>query len=345
MDLRSDTVTQPTPEMRKAMYEAEVGDDVLHEDPTINALEAYAAELIGKESALFVPSGTFGNQLALFAHCKRGSEVILSEQSHIVQHETGAAAIIAGVQLRTLSPVHGFLTWKEIDPHIRRGEDIHYPETGLIALENALSNGDVMPSEEMKGIFDHARELEIPIHLDGARIFNAALYLGVEASVIAGLSHSVMFCLSKGLCAPVGSMLAGDRDFIRKARKGRKIMGGGMRQAGFLAAAGLISLKKMVHRLHEDRQKADILAKVFRKLRIFEIKPEEVKINMFFVRFKCDSYAGLENSLAEALKKHNVLIYPRMGGWLRFVTHHDISFEEVEMFGGILEESMAEITI
>ncbi len=343
IDLRSDTVTHPTAQMRKAMYEAEVGDDVLQEDPTVNALEEYAAGLLGKEAALFVPSGTFGNQLALFTHCERGNEVILPEQSHIVQNEGGAAAIIAGVQLRTIFPRLGYPIWTEIEGQIRKEEDIHYPETGLVEIENALSNGDVMPLEAMAEIARHLKALDLPVHLDGARIFNAAASLGVEAKEIAGFADSVMFCLSKGLCAPVGSIITGERDFIKKARKGRKIMGGGMRQAGILAAAGLFALKEMIYRLAEDNQKAKRLAAAFQKTGIFEIQPQPVKINMVFIRFKTGAYSGLEGCLVSALKKHSILIYPPENGWIRFVAHHDVSFEDIERMCQLLEGVIDEV--
>ncbi|MBA7635132.1 L-allo-threonine aldolase [subsurface metagenome] len=329
IDLRSDTVTRPTPEMRRAMYKAEVGDDVLHEDPTMNELERYAAELIGKEATLFVPSGTFGNELALFTHCSRGDEVLLSEGGHIVQHEAGAAAILAGVQLRTIYEEKSYPVWPDFDPRIRKEEDIHCPSTGLIVLENALSSGEVMNLEEMAEIHRQADSYCIPVHLDGARIYNAAFFLQTEAREIAGFADSVMFCLSKGLCAPVGSLLAGQGDFIKRARKGRKIMGGGMRQAGILAAAGLVALRKMCRRLGDDHQKAKLLADALSSRGLFELKPEKVKINILHVRFKDKEYAGLEGKFVESLKAHGILIYPPRNGWVRFVTHHDISFEDI----------------
>jgi threonine aldolase len=339
IDLRSDTVTLPTSRMRRAMAAAEVGDDVLQEDPTINALERLAAQLVGKEAALFVPSGTFGNQLALFTHCVRGNEVVLSEHCHIVQHEAGAASIIAGVQLRTFVPAGSWPTWEDIAPRLRHGGDIHYPDTGLIALENALSNGEVIPLADMRRIAAEASRLGIPLHLDGARIFNAACYLGVEAAEIAASVDSVMFCLSKGLCAPVGSMLAGREEFIEKARRKRKIMGGGMRQAGVLAAAGLIALQEMRERLPEDRRKAEMLAEAFRRTGLFDVLPEPVKINMLFVRFRSPGVAGQEELLVEELAKAGVKTYPPEAGWVRFVTHHDVSSAEVQQACRIVAEA------
>lgn len=341
IDLRSDTVTKPTEEMRQAMYDAEVGDDVYGDDPTVNELEAYAADLVGKDSALLVPSGTFGNQLSLFTHCRRGNEVVLSDQCHIVQHEAGAAAIIAGVQLRTFTPRGTFPVWDDIREHIRSGEDIHWPQTELIALENALGNGEVLPVEVTEDIANRARALRIPVHLDGARLFNAAHFLGIEARRIAGLTDSLMFCLSKGLCSPIGSMLAGSRDFIREARRKRKVMGGGMRQAGVIAACGLISLKKMRHRLPEDREKAQQLAAAFRDTGLFELKPEPVKINMFFLHYRETGARNREQRLAEELINRGVRINPPDDGWIRIVTHNDVSAEDVRQACSLIEAAVA----
>jgi threonine aldolase len=343
IDLRSDTVTKPTEEMRQAMYRAEVGDDVYGDDPTVNELEAYAAELAGKEASLLVPSGTFGNQLCLFTHCGRGNEVVLSDQCHIVQHEAGAAAIIAGVQLRTYMPAGSYPVWEDIREHLRDGDDIHWPCTDLIALENALGNGEVLPAEVMEDIATNARKLRIPVHLDGARLFNAAHFLGIEASRIAALADSVMFCLSKGLCSPVGSMVAGSRDFIREARKKRKIMGGGMRQAGVIAACGLVSLKTMRHRLPEDREKADQLAAVFRSTGLFEVKPEPVKINMFFLRYREPGAQHRERRLVEELINRGLRINPPDGGWIRIVTHNDLCAKDVRQAGKMIEAAIGAV--
>ena len=284
IDFRSDTVTNPTLEMREAIFNAELGDDVLQEDPTVKKLEKLAAQMLGKEAALFVPSGTFGNQLALFTHCKRGDEVILSDMAHIVQHEVGAASIIAGVQLRTIHPKNSWLTWNEIEKVVRKQENIHYPDTGLIVLLNSLSNGDVKPLEVMKEIYENAKKYNIPVHIDGARIFNAATYLNVDVKQIAKYSDSVMFCLSKGLVAPIGSILVGTNEFIAHARKKRKLMGGGMRQVGIIAAAGIIALTKMTKRLDEDHQNAKKLALAFDKYALFELDIEKVKTNIFFMK-------------------------------------------------------------
>ncbi len=340
IDLRSDTVTHPTEEMRKAMYEAEVGDDVLGEDPTVNTLEREAAERLGKEAALLVPSGTFGNQLALFTHCPRGSEVVLSDEAHIVQHEAGASAIIAGVQLRAFSPANGVPGWEEIRSRIRAGDDIHVPPTSLVALENALSNGRVMELAEAQRIGQGARARGVSVHVDGARIFNAATALGLEASALAASADSVMFCLSKGLCAPVGSMLTGRREFIELARRRRKIMGGGMRQAGVLAAAGLVALRKMTLRLAEDHEKARLLGETLTRLGLLEVSPYPVRINMLFVRFRGE-HAGKEDRFVEELARRGVRSYPPSDGWIRFVTHHDVPADRVQATCRIMEEAAA----
>jgi threonine aldolase len=326
IDLRSDTVTQPTQEMRDAMYIAEVGDDVYGDDPTIRELEEYAAQITGKEAALFVPSGTFGNQLALLTHCKRGDEVILGDDCHIVAHEVGAAAVIAGVQLRTLTSYKGLLDPNEIESKIR-GVDIHFPSTGLICIENALSNGRVVPLDNMQKIYEIAKNNNLPVHLDGARVFNAAEYLKVDVKEITKYCDSVMFCLSKGLCAPVGSMLAGSVDFINRARKGRKLMGGGLRQAGFLAAAGLIALKKMTKRLKEDHDNALFLAGELSTISGIQVFHEDIQISMVFFDMKATGYDS--NEFAREMLKKGIKINPAENGVMRFVTNYWVSREDI----------------
>ena len=337
LDFRSDTVTKPTEEMRKAMYEAEVGDDVYGEDPTVNRLEEMAAEAVGKEASLFVPSGTFGNQLALFTHCSMGDEIIISEKAHIIQYEVGAASVIAGANTRTISPQESYITWEEINPRIRRGENIHYPDTGAIVLENALANGDVQPLDSMVEIRTGTSEDGIPIHLDGARIFNAALSLGVDAKQIAAQVDSVMFCLSKGLAAPIGSMVAGSKEFIKKALKNRKVMGGGMRQAGILAAAGILSITEMIDRLAEDHENAKKIAGAFLKYDdLFWVDIDKVNINMVFVHLKTD--LSTHSSFEELLKPHGILVKPRGPAEYRFVTHYGITAEDIDHFCTALDE-------
>lgn len=326
IDLRSDTVTLPTQEMRDAMYKAEVGDDVYGDDPTVLELEEYSSMLLGKEASLFVPSGTFGNQLALFTHCQRGDEVLLGEDCHIVAHEVGAASVIAGVNLRALPSIYGELNPGDIECRIRQ-EDIHFPTSGLICMENASSNGQVVSLENMKSIYDISQHSGVPIHLDGARIFNAATALGVEAKEIARYSDSVMFCLSKGLCAPVGSMLCGSKEFIAKARKKRKLMGGGMRQLGILAAAGLIALEKMTLRLHEDHSNALLLGTELAKIPGIKVFMDDIKINMVFFDMSATGYDPAK--LVSELLDKGIKINPPENGIMRFVTNYWVNEDDV----------------
>ncbi|AEJ20815.1 low-specificity L-threonine aldolase [Gracilinema caldarium] len=329
IDIRSDTVTKPTQAMRKAMAEAEVGDDVYRDDPTVNELERLAASLVGKEAALFVPSGTFGNQLALFTWCKRGSEVILGEDCHIIQHEAGAASVIAGVQTRPIPAPTGRLNPQDIEKRIR-GNDIHYPPTSLICMENAHSSGSVVPLHAMDEVYTVAQSHGIPVHLDGARIFNAAVSLGVEARELAARADSVMFCLSKGLCAPVGSLLAGPAAFIDQARKNRKIMGGGMRQTGILAAAGIVALRDMTGRLAEDHRRARRLAEGLSAIPGVQVAKDRMDINMVF--FSIPALASPEKGqrFIELLKEAGILANPPEQGNFRFVTHYWIGDPEVQ---------------
>ena len=228
IDLRSDTVTHPTEKMRHAMATALVGDDVYGDDPTVRELEKLGAKILNKEDSLFVPSGTFGNQLALLTHTRRGDEVILEGSCHILMHEVGASSVIAGVQLRPIEGIYGEMNPEKVKSYIRE-DDIHFPNTGLICIENAHSCGKVISLENMKSIYEIANKDGIPVHLDGARLFNAATHLGVEAAELAKYADSIMFCISKGLAAPVGSLLVGSKEFIDKARKNRKLMGGALR--------------------------------------------------------------------------------------------------------------------
>ncbi|MCL2008889.1 MAG: low-specificity L-threonine aldolase [Treponema sp.] len=342
IDIRSDTVTRPTPTMRKAMAEAEVGDDVYGDDPTINKLEKLSAEILGKEDAVFVPSGTFGNQLALFTWCERGTEVLLDEDCHIIQHEAGGAAIIAGVQTRPIKSENGIPPADSYRERLRR-QDLHAPPTSLICLENAHSNGRVVPLPAMEEIRKLCFEWKLPIHLDGARIFNAAAALGCEAKDIAAMADSVMFCLSKGLCAPVGSILAGKRDFIERARYKRKVMGGGMRQAGILAAAGILALQdEHTKGIIEDHRQAKILASELSKIPGIKINPDEVDINLVFFKWPPAADKKAEDRVMEVFKRHNIIINPPGDGNFRFVTHYYIRDDEVkailtaarEAFGG-----------
>ena len=315
--------------MRKAMAMAEVGDDVYGDDPTVIKLEKLGAKMLGKEAALFVPSGTFGNQLALFTWCQRGTEVILGEECHIIQHEAGAAAVIAGVQTRTISASDGVLTADALLKRLRK-QDLHAPKTSLICLENAHSMGRSVPLSAMDEVRKIADEWEVPVHLDGARIFNAAASLGCEARDIAARADSVMFCLSKGLCAPVGSLLVGKKKFIAEARLKRKIMGGGMRQAGILAAAGIIALEGQTTRLSEDHKRAQKIARELAKIPNLLIKPKETDINMVFFKWPPAENKKIAAHIVETFRKNQILInHPEKGGF-RFAMHYWIGDAEVE---------------
>ena len=337
IDLRSDTVTRPTDDMRKAMSEAAVGDDVYGDDPTINKLEQLAAEVLHKEAALFVPSGTFGNQVAILTYCRPGDEVILGDDCHIIQHEAGSAAIISGVQLRCVDSEMGMLPIEAIEARIRKTEDIHYPRTSLICLENAHSNGHPLPIDYMKNVAELARKYNIPIHLDGARLFNAAEALGVEAHEITATVDSVMFCLSKGLCAPVGSILAGTKDFIDKARKNRKIMGGGLRQAGILAAAGIIAIDKMRLRLGQDHKNARLLGKWLKQVEGVTLSTKDIHTNMVFFEVNLPKPLTPE-VFVERLEKNGVLANPPEDGKMRFVTHNDTRENDIRRAVDVVRE-------
>jgi threonine aldolase len=337
IDLRSDTVTVPTQEMKDAMYNAIVGDDVYEDDPTVKELEEYAAKLVNKESALFVPSGTFGNQLALLTHCRRGDEVILGDDCHIVVHEVGASSVIAGVQLRTLRSTKGELDPLEVASKIR-GEDIHFPSTGLICLENAHSNGRVISLKNMENIYIIAKKNNIPLHLDGARLFNAAASLKVDAKEITKYCDSVMFCLSKGLCAPIGSILAGSKEYIDIARKGRKLMGGGLRQAGFLAAAGLVALKSMTKGLKEDHKNAILLGNELAKLPGIKVNTEDIHINMVF--FNASEANINKETFVKDMYDKGIKINPEENGELRFVTNYWVTEEDIHYVVDVMKGLM-----
>lgn len=328
IDLRSDTVTEQPIFMKEAMFNAEVGDDVYRDDPTVIKLEKLAAEIVGMESALFVPSGTFGNQLALFTHCKRGSEVIIADSNHIIAHEVGASSVIAGVQLRTIDAPNGVLNPNEIEKRIRfEDDDIHFPSTSLICVENAHSSGNVLSIENMKAVYDIAKKYNLPVHLDGARLFNASTALNVDVKEITKYCDTVMFCLSKGLCSPVGSILAGSKDFIDKARKKRKLMGGGLRQAGFLAAAGIVSLEVMTKRLKEDHDNAKLLAEELSKIPEIYVDLHNLKINMVFFSFKDKNIDTKE--LVKYFLENNIKINDVENGLMRFVTHYWVTKDDI----------------
>ncbi|TEU18835.1 MAG: low-specificity L-threonine aldolase, partial [Dehalococcoidia bacterium] len=282
IDLRSDTVTHPTPEMRKAMFEAEVGDDVYGEDPTVNRLEAMAAEMLGNEAALFTTSGTQSNLTAVLTHTKHGDEIIVGDEAHMLWYEMGGAAALGGVTIRTVpNDSCGHLSLDDIDRTIR-GKDIHYPETTLLCLENTHNRcgGTVLTPDYTNEVCDLAHTRGLKVYLDGARIFNAAIALGVPAHALARSCDSVGLCLSKGLSAPVGSLLCGSKDFVERARKFRKMLGGGMRQAGVIAAAGIVALETMVERLAEDHNNARRLAQGLTNIEGITLAQDDIPTNI-----------------------------------------------------------------
>lgn len=331
IDLRSDTVTKPTKEMRRAMAEAEVGDDVYGEDPTVNLLQERAAEIFGKEAALFVPTGSMGNQIAVKLHTKQGDEIIVEERGHIFNWEMGTPAIVSGVMVRTVRAASdsGMLTWGEIESAIHVNQPYYACPTGLICLENThnFGGGSVMSADECAEICENAHKLNLPVHLDGARIFNSAV---AQKETVANLSKSVdsvQFCLSKGLGAPVGSLVLGTKDFIAEARTWRKRFGGGMRQAGILAAAGLIALEESPKRLHIDHENARKLAEGVANLKGVAIDAEKVVTNI--VIFDVSATGKTSAEICNRLKESEIYAIP-FGKAIRMVTHCDVSREDIE---------------
>ncbi len=323
IDLRSDTVTKPTPEMRRAMAEAEVGDDVYAEDPTVNRLEQRAAEIFGREAAIFVPSGTMGNQIAIKLHTRPGQEIICEERGHIYNYEMAMLSWFSGCVARTLPAPNGILTWDLVKRWI--APKIYYrAQTGLISLENThnMAGGSVYPQDIADEICDRAHEAGLPVHLDGARIFNAAIALGKPVAEITRKCDSVMFCLSKGLGAPVGSLLVGSRKFIDDARACRKALGGGMRQAGVLAAAGLIALEKHTARLKEDHDNAKFLAHGLARIPGIKIDPATVQTNIVIFDISGTGIGSTE--FTRRMAEQNVMAGGVNNELVRFVTHMDV---------------------
>ncbi len=330
IDLRSDTVTRPTPEMREAMASAEVGDDVYLEDPTVNHLQELAAEMLGKEAALFVPSGTMGNQICVRLHTEPGQEVITEERSHMFNYEMAAMAVVSGTLARPVRGEDGLLDWPSIEAAIRPRSAYYVAQTGLVTLENThnFAGGSCMPLDCMEEICERAHASGLPVHLDGARIFNASTALNRSVAELVRPADSVMFCLSKGLSAPVGSLIAGTREFIDRALAVRRMFGGGLRQAGVLAAAGIVALEKMTSRLAEDHENAQLLAKGVAEIPGVKIDPEHAQTNIVIFDI---AETGLDTSeLSARLKARGVLangISPRE---MRMVTHKDVSREDCE---------------
>jgi threonine aldolase len=342
IDLRSDTVTKPTPAMRAAMAAAEVGDDVYGEDPSVNLLERRAAEIFGREAALFVPTGTMGNQIAIRLHTQPGQEVIAESRAHILDYEMATTAVFSGCLIRAVPAEGGVLTWKQIEPAIQPWGNFR-AATGLIEIENTanLAGGRCTRVDLLEEIWGGARERKLPTHLDGARIFNAAVALGVDVQTLTRGFDTVMFCLSKGLGAPVGSLLAGSAEQMKRARIFRKALGGGMRQAGVLAAAGLIALEEGPQHLHEDHANARLLAKGLAHTEGVTIDLDSVETNI--VVFQLASGSGAA-AFAARLKERGVLITALTANTIRLVTHRDVSREDCLDAVEVLTEEIGAVT-
>jgi threonine aldolase len=341
IDLRSDTVTRPTPAMRRAMAEAEVGDDVYREDPTVNRLQERAAEIFNREAALFVPSGTMGNQTALKAHTRPGHEVICEARAHIFNYEMGMLSAFSGIVPRTVFAEDGVMNWTQIECLIR-GHSDHHSVTGLVELENTsnLAGGSVYPLEVSDEICDRAHQRGLPVHLDGARIFNASVALGRSVVELTRKFDSIMFCLSKGLGAPVGSLVVGSKEFIEEARLIRKMLGGGMRQAGILAAAGLVALEEGPKRLHVDHENARLLGEGLAEIPGVIIDPTKVKTNILFFNVSASGFSAQE--VTKHLGAHGVLANGSGPTTIRMVTHFDVDRAGCERALGVLRDVLAE---
>jgi len=331
IDLRSDTVTRPTPQMRKAMFDAPVGDDVFSDDQLMNDLEDFVAKKFGKEAGVFVPSGTFSNQLSLFTHCNQGDEVIVDQDAHIVQHESGASPIISSVQLFTLESNRGIWDLNKLERVIKK-RSISTTQTKLICIENAY-NGKVLPLDYMEKVFNIAKKHNLNVHLDGARIFNAATSLQVEVKDIAKYSDTVSVCLSKALGSPLGTILVGPKAFIDEARLKRKIMGGGMRQIGIIAACAKISVQEMSKRLNIDHENARYMESLLQDIPNIKIDSYQRDINMVFFDIDDDR----KYKLHEFLYEHEVKILPYEGAF-RFVTHYDLTREDIDKAIALVKE-------
>ena len=329
IDLRSDTVTRPTPEMRKAMFEAPVGDDVFGEDPTINALQEKAAALLGKEAALFVASGTMGNQLSIKAHTQPGDEVIIEAGGHAMNFEGGAGAIISGVQFMGIPGERGVFDAPQVEAAIRV-EDPHYPLSRLVVIENTHNRGGgtVFPLQNILRIREVVSRRGLLMHMDGARMWNACVAAGVSPKDYAAPFDSVSVCLSKALGCPAGSIVAGSRAFIKRVHRSRKMVGGGMRQIGFLGAAGIYALDHHIQRLEEDHRKAKILARGLAGIKNVIIKPEEVETNLVF--FDVSPSERTAHEIAAAVRERGVRVHPTAKTRIRCVTHLDVSFAQID---------------
>jgi len=337
IDLRSDTVTKPSPAMRQAMAAAEVGDDVFGEDPTVNRLQEKVAELLGKESALFVPSGTMGNEIAVKCHTRPGDEVICEAGCHIYNYESGAAPFLSGVQFRPIQGQRGVITADQVESAINPPPD-HFPRTSLITLENTHNGagGTVFPLNEMARLYTLAQNRNLKLHLDGARIWNASAASGVSVKECARCCDSISVCFSKGLGAPVGSAVAGSREFISEAHRLRKLFGGGMRQAGILAAAALYALEHNLDRLEEDHRNARFLAEVLANIPGIKLDIEAVQTNIII--FDVAETGRSVAEIVQRLKEKGVLVVPFGGTRIRAVTHLDVDQKDIERAVMVLQE-------
>ncbi|MBI1800875.1 MAG: low-specificity L-threonine aldolase [Chloroflexi bacterium] len=329
IDLRSDTVTQPTESMRKAMYEAELGDDVYGEDPTVNRLQELSAQKLGKEAGLLVLSGTMGNLVCLLTHCGRGDEAIMGNRAHTFSSEQGAASGLGGIHPHTLpNQPDGTLDLRQIEAAIR-GDNEHYPRTKLICIENTQNStgGRVLSPAYMSAFGQIAKQHQISVHVDGARIFNAAVALGMDASALAADADSLTFCLSKGLACPLGSVVVGDEDFVHEARRNRKILGGGMRQAGIFAAAGIVALNEMVERLDDDHRNAKTLAEGLSAIPGMTIDPSIVETNIVYFELTAPKFTP--GAFAARMKERGVLFSAGAARRIRLVTHYGIELHHI----------------
>lgn len=329
IDLRSDTVTRPTPAMRKAMFEAEVGDDVFEEDPTVNFLQEKVAKMLRKERAIFVPSGTMANQLAIKSHTQPGDEIIAEATSHLFNAEAGAGAALSGIQFCCVKGILGILDASQVEEAIRP-DNIHFPVTKLVCLENTHNRGggSVYPAEKIAEIHRLAKTKGLMIHLDGARLWNASVATGIPVHEYAGWADSVSVCISKGLGAPIGSLVAGPRGFIDRVRRFRKMFGGGMRQVGIVAAAGIYALDHHFERLEEDHKNAKRLSVGLKELKGISVNPDHVQTNI--VIFDVAQTGKTAPQIAAAMKEHGVLIHAFVQTQIRLVTHLDVTEEDIE---------------
>jgi threonine aldolase len=340
IDLRSDTVTLPTPAMREAIYRAELGDDVFGEDPTTNRLEKLAAQRMGKEAALLVASGTMGNLVCLLTHCGRGEEVILGDQSHTFLYEAGGMSALGGIHPHTIAnQPDGTMRLEDIEAAIR-GDDVHFPRTRLICLENTHNrcNGSSLTPEYTDAVAALAKERGLAVHLDGARIFNAAVALGVDVKELTRSVDSLSFCLSKGLAAPVGSVVCGSKKFIAQARRNRKVLGGGMRQSGIIAGAGIVALEQMVDRITDDHRNARRLAEGIARIEGLSIDLTRTQTNIVYFELATERLAA--DRLATELSKKGIKLLPVGPRRLRAVTHYGINAEDIDLTLTALGELM-----